>query len=164
MLEKKTKIILNLFLVFLGLFMSGRVIYRFFKGNKEINNSLNGGFADLRIQELVKEPESFQPVEGVFYDFKKMVRLIDASRKAWSEVTPTFDDPKKQKDINREYVTGILRELLHERVKLRNYIFDLKGYSQSGISIKKQRSLQYYLEIIENNIVDMRTLLRKREL
>jgi len=158
---KNIRYIFRGILIFLGLLVVGRVVYRFVLKNENILTKNHD--ESLYPSEKAVENSLQQPLE-ISYDFKKLVKLIDKSSKIKWSAFPGFDELQKQQGLDRAAVTGLLEELLQERVKLRNYILDLKGYSTTGVPVRRYRSLLYYLEVLENNITDMRNLVKKEEL
>jgi hypothetical protein len=157
----RARLLLRSFWTLMLFLLAGRVLYRFV-WKKYISNNDNYSTDEL-LEEYATESESVHPIT-VSYDFKKLIKLLDASSQIKHNVTPFFEKKAKLTKLNRTDVEELLKELLRERVTLRNYILDLKGYSTMGMPVKKYRSLMYYLEILEHNISDMRTILQKKEL
>jgi hypothetical protein len=160
----RNKTIVQLLVTLFVLIVVGRAVFRFFldqsAGEKE-----SGRLVSLRAQEAAKEADAFFIQDGVSFDFRKMIQLIDACNRVKRETALHFEGnvlmPGKQ--LDREEADSILKELLREREKLKEYIWDLKGASPTGMSIKKYRSLLYYTEVLENRIVEMRELLARRK-
>ena len=155
------RLFLRCFWILLLFLLIGRVFYRFVLKNE---STLNGDDeSNTKEQTFNKASRSSHPAT-VSYDFKKLIKLLDTSAQIKKTASPSFEQEDKLPILSRSTVEELLKELLRERVKLRNYILDLKGYSTMGVPIRKYRSLLYYLEILEHNISDMRTLLKKGEL
>lgn len=144
----------------------GYLFYEYYCEKNKKDEPANHYLAELRMRELIKnaEPTSFENGgDGFSYDFKRMIKLMNAGSKVWKDCEPTFESPNKKITISADYVSSLIQELAHERAKLKNYIWDLKGYSKSGIPIKEYRSLLYYLEVMDGHISHMRSILKKKE-
>lgn len=161
------KIIIRLLAALFFVVLIGRIVHRFIWDHEQTVAQEVGYLDDLRAQEAVKETETFfsQGEEGISYNFRKMIQLIDACGKVKRETAYHFEGDLlvAKKPVDRNDVTNLLKELLKERKRLRNYIWDLKGYAHTGISVKRYRSLLYYMEVLENNIVQMRDLLARKK-
>lgn len=144
---------------------SGFLFYEYHRDRSKKKEPDNHYLAELRMRELLKnaEPTAFESPDGLSYDFKRMIKLMNAGSKVWKDHEPTFERPNKKAAIDFNYIGSLLQELSHERAKLKNYIWDLKGYSKSGIPIKEYRSLLYYLEVIDGHILHMRSLMKKKD-
>lgn len=153
----------TLFLVITAI--GGYFFYGYFYNKPQQAEPADVYLTELRIKELIKqaEPTSADTAQEAAYDFKRMLNLISAGEKVWRQHEPTFEKPYKKNSIDSEYISSLHQELMYERTKLKNYIWDLKGYSKSGIPIKKYRSLLYYLEVIDQHISHMRIILSKKE-
>lgn len=143
----------------------GYLFYEYHLDKNKKKEPTNHYLEELRMRELLKnaEPTSFESGDGYTYDFKRMIKLMNAASKVWKDFEPTFESPHKRITTEKEYLGTLLQELTHERSKLKNYIWDLKGYSKTGIPIKEYRSLLYYLEVLDGHIAHLRSLIKKRE-
>jgi len=164
-IKKIKKICIYLLFFILGTAISGRIIFRLFTDDTSLEPRPETDLAELRVQELIYEPETYHSVDGLYYNFKKMVRLIDACSSVKKALAITFKDnvptqTKYHKNITPEYLSGLIDELYQEKRLLKNYILDLKGYA-SDTSFRKYRSLHYYLGVLENNLADL-NILRQR--
>lgn len=108
------------------------------------------------------EIQANQP-NGLGYDFATMLKLIDLSRFVKNEFTGSPGFIARKRKIDHVEIKALLEELLRERAKLRNYFWDLKGYSKVGIPPRQHRALTYYLEVIDKLISEMRELITKRK-
>ncbi|MFH1832271.1 MAG: hypothetical protein ABH827_05740 [bacterium] len=162
--QLRSKTIIRVLVALFIAIVIGRAIFRFFldqsAGEKE-----SGRLVSLRVQTAAKEADVFFVQDGASFDFRKMIQLVDACSRVKRETALHFEGNVLMpgKAIDRDEVDSLLRELLREREKLKEYIWDLKGYSQTGMSMKKYRSLLYYTEVLENRIVEMRDLLARKK-
>lgn len=159
--KKSIKTIILLLIVAGGSYL----FYEHYRNKHKKKEPANHYLAELRMRELLKnaDPTSFEGGDGMSYDFKRMIKLMNAGSKVWKDSEPTFESPNKKVTIDYNYIASLLQELSHERTKLKNYIWDLKGYSKGGIPIKEYRSLLYYLEVMDGHIMHMRGLMKKKE-
>ncbi len=141
----------------------GYLLYRYYQEKTETIEVTNHDLSVLRMRELLKNTEPTNFESGISYDFRRMIRLMNAGSKIWKNLEPTFENPNKKVTVDYEYIASLLQELSHERAKLKNYVWDLKGYTKSGIPIKEYRSLLYYLEVLDGHIMHMRSVLKKKE-
>ena len=150
-----------MFLLVMVVLFSGRAAYRWFTGNQLDKTSERNDLEVLRLQKLTKMPEPLRVVKAGSYNFQKMIRLIDACTTLKVESSVGFETKRIIKKVDRLLVTSMIQELLHERAQLREYIWELKGYSRAAIPSRKYRSLLYYLEVMDHNLADMRDLLHE---
>ena len=160
------KIIMLAFMVTAGAFFLVRVIQRYGSG-KEHFISLGYEETALASHSLLQKrlletsavdvaSEDNTDVTG--YDFAAMLKLIDLSRYVKNEIAGSFGFAARKRKIDQIEVKTLLEELMRERTKLRNYVWDLKGYSKIGIPPRRYRALTYYLEVIDGLVSEMREL------
>lgn len=145
--------------VFLGL-LASRAIYRYFFLMMPESSNLANRVTELKIRSLAKEMSLPTGTTGKGgYDFKRMVRIIDLSNRIQSEASEfTSQSHGKKAIIDQPMIHSVIQELITERRRLRDYIWDLKGLSRVSMSTKKHRNILYYLEVIDNCIDNMRAL------
>ena len=95
-----------------------------------------------------------------------MIDLLDASKELKRRGLRTFDKKNitlsaEDELLNPDAIHMLLRQLELERSRLRDYIYDLKGHVRSGLPIKRERSLQYYMQVLEGAIIDVREVMQK---
>ncbi|MBS1987966.1 hypothetical protein JST56_03145 [Candidatus Dependentiae bacterium] len=90
------------------------------------------------------------------YDFNSLVGLLEEcdqiKRDFYADFTPHF---ARVKEVDRQKVEDLLKQLYQERASFKHYAAELKGSAKQGLSIKKRRSLDYYMNVIQRNIVDL---------
>jgi hypothetical protein len=163
---KKMKLVVKYLLVVFVFFALGWATYQFFgyhcnHGGVDLRDELAYYGKKSRIERLMNDQEAFSSFDAMSYDFSNMVDLIDLSRKVKQEGTISFDPLIKRKEIDVELVSALLTQLSKERSKLRSYILDLKGHSRIEIPFKKERTLQHYLYVIDDAMINMKELLQK---
>lgn len=159
------KIIMLVFMVTAGAFFIVRVIQRYGSGREHF---ISHGYeeVDAAYQALLQTPQlettnPEEPSDAFGYDFAAMLKLIDLSRYVKNEIAGSFGFAARKRKIDQVEIKTLLEELMRERAKLRNYIWDLKGYSKVGIPPRRYRALTYYLEVIDGLISEMRELVIK---
>lgn len=157
----KRKNVIKIFLIALIAIFSGRVAYRWFISNRLDLHHEQDDLAKLRLHKLTKMPEPLRVIKPGSYNFQKMIRLIDACSTLKIELSVGFDTKLSSKKVDRPLILSMIQELLHERAQLREYIWELKGYTRAAIPSRKYRSLLYYLEVLDHNLADMRGLLHQ---
>ncbi|MBX9830974.1 hypothetical protein K2X40_03375 [Candidatus Babeliales bacterium] len=155
-----------LYLVFTGFaaVIAVRAGYRLLKEDGEsVRTPLPYHLEKMRIRELTEGVDPLVGGKVSTFDFGELIRLIDHCLAVKRDFVARFDymSPKK---LDVEYVSGLLQSLLFERVKLRDYIWEVKGGSRSAMPVKKYRALMYYMEVLDYNIADMKELLRGHRL
>lgn len=155
------KKIIHIFLLIMTALIFGRLAYRWFAGNRYDQVREQNELESLRLQKLTKMPDPLRVVKAGSYNFQKMIRLIDACSALKAESSLGFDTQRLIKKVDRTLVASLIQDLLHERAQLREYIWELKGYSRTAIPSRKYRSLLYYLEVMDHNLADMRDLLHE---
>jgi hypothetical protein len=87
------------------------------------------------------------------YDYKNLVELFaecdGIKQDFYNNFTPHF---ARKKELDPEKMQELLERLYCERARFSQYVAELKGRSQRGISIKKRRSLVYYQGVIQQHI------------
>ncbi len=96
------------------------------------------------------------------YGFNRLVILLEEcdliKRDFYADFTPHF---ARVKEVDREKVEDLLKQLYQERSSFKQYALELKGCAKQGLSIKKRRSLDYYLNVIQRNILDLEHIKKK---
>lgn len=94
--------------------------------------------------------------QAIDYDFNNLVILLEEceliKRDFYADFTPHF---ARIKEVDRQKVEDLLKQLYQERTSFKHYASELKGCAKHGLSIKKRRSLDYYLNVIQRNILDL---------
>ncbi len=94
--------------------------------------------------------------KAVDYNFNQLVLLLEEcdviKRDFYADFTPHF---ARVKEVDCQKVEDLLKQLYHERASFKQYAWELKGCAKQGLSIKKRRSLDYYLNVIQRNIIDL---------
>lgn len=98
------------------------------------------------------------------YNFQKMLALINLARTIKQDINRSYRIFHQNHQIRKTDIEELIEELIREKERLRRHIWDLKGHAKASISIKKYRQLHYYLEVIDNSIVDMNGVLQSAKL
>lgn len=169
------KIIMLAFIVTIGSLFVIRVIQRYGCSNEpfiSFTQQETEAFMDIIYEKANQEAalgnqcalEAQANQSNTFgYDFSTMLKLIDLSRFVKNQLSRHSGFMPRKRKIDQVEIKTLLDELLRERAKLRNYFWELKGYSKIGIPPRQHRALTYYLEVIDSLISDMRELQTKRK-
>lgn len=163
------KIIMLAFMVTAGAFFIVRTIQRYGSGKEQF---ISHGYeeTDVTSHTLLQKPlletslsevEQEEKADAFGYDFTTMLKLIDLSRYVKNEIASSFGFAVRKRKIDQIEIKALLEELLRERAKLRNYVWDLKGYSKISTPPRRHRALTYYLEVIDGLASEMRELIIK---
>ncbi len=166
--SKLKKIILRTLIAILSLSVVLRLGYRLYTGKEVKKEIRRDPIVELQESQLIKQIEPlFEQPASLSYNFNRMLQLIDAATKIKKEFDWSFGSGfffiRKKKKVDLEFVQRLVDELMRERERLLRYIRDLKGRRQSGIPVKRYRSLLYYLEVLENLTVEMRDILVREQ-
>ena len=135
------------------------LIFLFFAGRKTLYWF---GVWHMPVKPVAESAQALPFPSTGSYNFKRMLELVEASRDVRAAFYAHFTTVHaKKKHIDVQALKDLLAELYRERVRLRSHIQDLRGESKESISIKKRRTLLYYLKVLNQCIHDMENVLRK---
>lgn len=100
------------------------------------------------------------------YDFSKMVDLVEAAKKLKRKARGSFFLFKKKPiiiDLDSEEIHDFLRQLEAERNKFTEYVWDLKSHEKSSLTAKQDRSLLYYMHVLDAAISDVRDIIKSAQ-
>ena len=129
----------------------GRVVYR---------HVLYPQYCWLAEEEGLQECLNVEVTTGVHtgYDFTNMIDLIKTVKTLKRKVKNSFFQSKVRPikvALNSEEIYLLLRHLEVERSKFTEYIWELKGYEKSALTARRDRSLQYYLHVLDAAIIEV---------
>lgn len=100
------------------------------------------------------------------YNFSTMIDLIEAAKKLKRKARGSFFSFKKNPikiDLDSEEIHIFLRQLEAERNKFTEYVWDLKGREKSSLTAKQDRSLLYYMHVLDVAIIDVRDIIKSAQ-
>ena len=165
---KMKAFLLNTLLFFLLSTVVARSVYRYFVPMHSYSSedwSLSHDITSEKMNYLLNKEGVFEAASGSSYDYNAMLHLITTAKEVKAKIQSSFRVSQKHgrnvvASMSSDAVHALLRGLLAERRKLRDYHWDLKGHFHGGIPSKRGRSLKYYLQVVEEAIADVRGLQR----
>ncbi len=158
----KKQLMAAIFVLFVSIIVL-RITYRFFEQDQCCNFYHDDDCVDMITQRMGDEVTGSLQKEEITYNFGHMINLIDNSKNMSSHVAKMQHGFfSRLKSAPYDEVQNLLTQLVRERVRLRTHIWDLKGYSRVGIPVRRYRAFLYYLEVLDDCIVDMQTILKRR--
>ena len=154
------KIIMLAFMLGFGAVIIIRAVQRYHFGDENfftLENEMDR--AELALTSYKHEAGLIGAEDGTPYNFNNMLKIIDLARYTKEEMRGDFGFAARRKKIEYKEAAALLDELLRERTALREYIWNLKGHLKMNIPPKRYRSLMYYLEVLDELIVELRALL-----
>ncbi len=100
------------------------------------------------------------------YNFLTMIDLVEAAKRLKRKARGSFFSLRKNLikiDLDSEEIHIFLRQLETERNKFNDYVWDLKGREKSSLTAKQDRSLLYYMHVLEAAIIDVRDLIKSAQ-
>ncbi len=148
--------------IFVILF-AARIIHRFFTWNpSETEEAYEEAIYEHNVKVLNQNFDSIDDIsQPGSYNFQKMLALINLARNIKQDINRSYRIFQQTHQVRKADVELIIDELIREKERLRRHIWDLKGHAKASISIKKYRQLHYYLEVMDNSIVDMNSVLQE---
>lgn len=160
---------LNILIFFLISTVVARSVYRFFVPTPGYaagdDWAVSEEVTSEKMNHLINKEGAFEAASGSSYNYNTMLDLITAAKEVKRKIRMAFRVSQKHgrntvASMSSDSMHALLRSLLAERRKLRDYHWDLKGHFHSGIPSKRGRSIKYYLQVVEEAIDDVRTLQR----
>ena len=101
--------------------------------------------------------------DGMIYDFKKMLTLIEACEKVKYLDYLRFSRPKEATDINPETLKSLITAMHNEKSKLKRHISQIKASSRDSIPSKRMKALKYYFRVVELNLQDLKGIVASKQ-